>query len=368
MMFSVITCCIRQQIAKLFARMIFWFCKVRWYLTRKHRTNTFSTTLPGCIWGITTFFNPCGYTAIMANYHVFRKSLQKQGLPLITVELAFGNDPFFFHKEDADILIQRRGGDVLWQKERLLNIALEYLPDNCDKVVWLDSDVLFENGDWVEQTSKNLEQYMVVQPFSAIIRLPHGVTRCDWQTCHRGTGEKELFHSFGYSMVHYGKIAARFFHSRGMTGGAMAMRRSLLHKYKFYDADITGAGDLIMAQAFCGNTTYERLAMMSVAQKMHVQQWAQDITEGTQCSVHYTQGIAYHLWHGEKKNRRYTQRHVATKSANFDPEKDIIIDAISGAWCWNSTKPALHNASIQYFAKRKEDGESPLTESRSFTS
>eukprot|EP00959_Pyramimonas_sp_CCMP1952_P145771 3051963-Pyramimonas_sp.AAC.1 len=59
-----------------------------------------------------------------------------QGLPLVVVELAFGTAPFQLKPtEDAELLIQRRTDpqNVLWQKERMLNLALEKLTPNCTK-------------------------------------------------------------------------------------------------------------------------------------------------------------------------------------------------------------------------------------------
>ena len=53
---------------------------------------------------------------------------------------------FDLSEGDADILIQLRGRDVMWQKERLLNLALRALPDECRKVVWVDCDVILEQA------------------------------------------------------------------------------------------------------------------------------------------------------------------------------------------------------------------------------
>ena len=65
--------------------------------------------------------------------------MHSQGLQLLCVELVFGDattSPFQLNASDCEILIQRRtgAGNTLWQKERLLNIALENLPNSVDKV------------------------------------------------------------------------------------------------------------------------------------------------------------------------------------------------------------------------------------------
>ena len=83
------------------------------------------------IWAITSFFNPVRYQRRLLNYRVFRSRL---GIPLVAVELSFDGQ-FELTKCDADILIQVSGGAVHWQKERLLNIALESVPPMLK--VWL---------------------------------------------------------------------------------------------------------------------------------------------------------------------------------------------------------------------------------------
>src|SRR5271169_6865582 len=72
------------------------------------------------MWAITSYFNPIPYRRRSFNYHVFRRNLD---LPLVTVELGF-DGRYELTNKDADVLIQIDGGAVLWQKERLLNLAL----------------------------------------------------------------------------------------------------------------------------------------------------------------------------------------------------------------------------------------------------
>jgi len=148
--------------------------------------------------GITTFFNPGRHQNKVDNFRKFRASVSAQGLQMLCVELVFGDHtPFQLrgshegdgasmdgaageahgeadgkqllppHETDCDMLIHRRtsSGNTLWQKERLLNIALDNLPRTIDKVMWLDSDLIWLNDDWVVETSELLDRFPVVQPF-----------------------------------------------------------------------------------------------------------------------------------------------------------------------------------------------------------
>src|SRR6516165_1424185 len=106
----------------------------------------------GRLWAITSYFNPSGYRNRLENYRLFREHL---AVPLVTVEWAH-DGCFALGPEDADVLVQVSGGDVLWQKERLLNVALRHLPDECDSVAWLDCDVIFDNEAWPVLASEAL--------------------------------------------------------------------------------------------------------------------------------------------------------------------------------------------------------------------
>ena len=84
--------------------------------------------------------DPAGYQRRKANYHVFRDRLR---LPLLTVEWS-QTGQFALGPADAELLIQLDGGDVMWQKERLLNVAIAHLPPQCTHVAWLDCDLIFD--------------------------------------------------------------------------------------------------------------------------------------------------------------------------------------------------------------------------------
>ena len=107
---------------------------------------TFPTKLPGELWGVITHFNPVGYRGKIENLRRCVERARAQGLRVMVVELAFDDDPFQVPEELCEHVERRRTHTVLWQKERLLNIGLSQLPASCDKVAWIDGDVLFESA------------------------------------------------------------------------------------------------------------------------------------------------------------------------------------------------------------------------------
>ena len=100
----------------------------------------------------------------LSNFEIFRERLN---VPLVAVELAYDFD-FQLQDQDAEILIQLRGGAVLWQKERLLNLALQALPRQCRKIAWLDCDVIFGAADWAGLVSELLDRFALAQIFKRV--------------------------------------------------------------------------------------------------------------------------------------------------------------------------------------------------------
>ncbi len=297
--------------------------------------------LPGSFWGITAYFNPSRYANKRTNYRLFRQSLKPQGLPLVAVELVHDQGPFELEEGDAEILVQRRGGDVMWQKERLLNVALEHLPADCDKVVLLDADTLFQNRHWVTDTAELLEQYTFVQPFSYFFWLG--------PECTAAPARASVKASVGYCSVHGLNIRS------GVPGAALAARRSVFQTFGIYDRMILGGGDRILISAALGIDPADNphIDAHSASLLDDARQWCRAVGAAGQQSLGYTEGNLFHLWHGSFRNRRYGRR--VRLLADFDVRNDIRVDD-QGAWAWASNKPRLHAAVRRYFELRNEQG------------
>ncbi|MGK7943573.1 MAG: hypothetical protein AB4058_03810 [Microcystaceae cyanobacterium] len=97
---------------------------------------------------VTSYFNPLKYRSRKRNYLFFKNQLS---IPLLTVEWS-PNGQFDLTEKDADFLIQLSSGDLMWQKERLLNLAFSQVPDHFKYVAWLDSDIVFLDQDWVKKS------------------------------------------------------------------------------------------------------------------------------------------------------------------------------------------------------------------------
>jgi hypothetical protein len=303
------------------------------------------------LWAITCYFNAAGYRRRLANYRVFRERLI---VPLVTVELAYGDD-FELDCNDAEVLVRLRGKDVLWQKERLLNIALNALPDSCRKVVWLDCDVIFQGNDWPRRTSLLLERFKVVQPFSHLYLLPH-----DWDPDEERPPGCELQRSAPF-LIASGMPVATCMGTPGRQIGcprglAWAAGRDLLREHCFYDVCIIGGGDSAMLRAAYGCFDDAiRIQAMNSPQRIHYLAWAEAFHDAVRSNVGFVEGNLVHLWHGNLEHRRYGNRYQELTRFQFDPFEDIAIDN-NGAWRWNTNKTEMHDCVSAYFLSRREDG------------
>jgi hypothetical protein len=308
------------------------------------------------VWGITSYFDPSGRKKRLGNYREFRRRLQ---VPLVAVELSF-DGCFDLGPEDAEILIQIRGGSILWQKERLLNLALQALPKTCDTVAWLDCDTIFLQPDWPCTVRKLLDKFALVQLFERLHHLPpdyHGDTpdvfrsQVPFQSiasCYvKGTLADKSFRTTGLSLRHQ--------YNPGM---AWAARRATLELHGLYDALIVGSGDKALVSAAWGRfMDCAKALRLSPRARAHYLAWAEPFYETVRGRVAYLEEDLLHLWHGDLNKRGYANRYPLFSRFMFDPYSDIALTK-DGVWHWSSEKPEMHD-----FIRKRLAGSSPSNES-----
>lgn len=287
---------------------------------------------------ITCYFNPCGCEALKRNYQRFAANLRTQQVPLYSIELAFDNQPFFLAANQTTI--QTRGGDLLWQKERLLNLLLERVPRHFIKIAWLDADVCFRNPSWLGDASRALDQFPLIQLFEqAALLSPDGHV-------------DELRNGVAFSVAHQLSHAKHF--GIAHPGFAWAARRDLLRDHGLLDHHIGGGADSLMVLAAYGWWDHPYLQVYNRAMRDAWLVWAKPFHRDVKGLVGYIPGVVAHLWHGSRANRRYNERVQCLARHDFDPCTDLELDA-RGLWRWSSLKPGLHEEIKQYFFERRED-------------
>ena len=295
------------------------------------------------IFAITCFFNPGMYRNRLKNYIAFSKALQKADIPLLTVECAFLDQEYQLPKDDS--IIQVRAPDVMWQKERLINLGLKHVPRSYTVIAWLDCDIIFHDESWPHKALSCLEAYNVIQLFSEVNRSEHD-SLCQFKSF----GNRKMADP---SLSYHGNLV-----NHGQTGFAWAANRELLDRHGLYDLCLTGSGDHLMAHAFSGEINCpcvdERISVDTIHWN-HFRQWAEAVFNETGGKVGAINGSITHLWHGSIRDRAYHKRNQEFRTFNFDPSSDVYLD-VSHIWRWKTNKSALHEWASQYFIGRREDG------------
>jgi hypothetical protein len=299
---------------------------------------------------ITCHYNHCKYNSRLKNFQVFSDNLEKQGVAFKGIELVFpGQEPELAGIKNIEVIV---GKDVMWQKERLLNILINKYSNGFSGIAWLDGDIIFENSDWAAETVKKLEDYPVVQPFTRVFRMPVNIT----EPLMAGDSWNS-FASVYRARPNY--FMKGIFDRHGHTGFAWAARSDVLKEFGLYDGNISGSGDHVMSHIFAGDWESKCIRRMMSGNKMHhkhLSEWAKKIYRAVRGKIGYVEGNIYHLWHGEMDNRKYVIRNRELAKFNFNPYDDIKIGE-TGLWEWATDKHGLHEWAEKYFSLRKEDGE-----------
>jgi len=275
---------------------------------------------------ITSFYNPMNYRNLRNNYWKFRQELNHD---LTTIELSFNGQ---FEIEDS-VQIEGNASNVMWQKERLLNIAIER--SDADAVCWVDADLLFTNPNWIDELKETLKKFPVVQPFQNFIDLD--------------ADGNEIRNLPGYAWGRFQDISG--YHR---PGGIWAARREVL-EHGLDDSQIMGGGDVLTLASFTGLWTHAIIKYMSMEWRQHSMRHAAKVYPLVRNRLGYVTGDAYHLYHGSLKNRDYVGRWKRLTDYNFNPETDIEIDS-NGLWKWtDSAHPEMIEKVAAYFAERRED-------------
>jgi hypothetical protein len=341
------------------------------------------------LWCITAYFNPAHYRTRPANYARFAAPLRAAGIPLLTVECAFGDDPFEL-PPGPDVL-QVRARDVLWQKERLINLGVSRLPPHAQKVAWLDGDILFTNPDWAVETAALLDRAVVAQPFARAMRLARGEESAP--SDNLGHESFAAVWQRDRSLVRAGSLDVH-----GHTGFAWAARRDLLTQHGLYDAFITSNGDHFLAHAFAGDFTSRCMQSVRQGSRLssisrrtrngrfrallrsifprhmryalhnlpgvrqpnspywaHFLAWGEPVAAQVAGRIGCTSGAILHLWHGDMENRQAGVGRQLLHQQGFDPARDLQIGP-SGCLEWATDQPKTRAWLAEFFDQRREDG------------
>jgi hypothetical protein len=308
----------------------------------------------GVFWAVSSYFNPGALPGRLTNYRRFRRHMV---LPLMTIELAFGDTPFVLGGDDAEFLVQLRGGDVMWQKERLLDLAISRLPASCRYVAWIDCDVVFALPDWPELAMAALGRSQLVQLFEAVHYLRREASDFGLDVAHSYATRIAMAASLarGARVDELLADGDRKAFASTSPGFAWAMARETIERCGLFDTCIVGGGDRAMIAAVFGEWDHViRRQRMTAGHAEAFREWGGRFRDAVDGEVGSIPGDLFHCWHGSVEKRRMRERYEEIAPFDFDPARDIGRTE-SGVWEWTSDKPELHRVVASQFRTRYED-------------
>lgn len=286
---------------------------------------------------ITCHFNWAGFSRPKQNLLRFIRQMRAARIPVYGVEAYLpGCNPVTknFHgwkQVEAD-----PDSQVMFQKERMLNMAERLVPESFTKIAWLDADIFFGNKDWHVETSVLLEHFGFVQPFETAV----------WTDMDGA----ELFRKPSTLRLKGGLPL----HSH--PGFAMAATRDFwVHAGGLFEHLIVGNGDVGVVTAILDKS-------LPSTQTYSPQLFARYVEWNTKVAAfakrkgfRFTKGTIWHEWHGSLANRKYIERNRLL--LEFLPEYAAHGDNGLMTWQPGTPRELIENVRA-YFFNRQEDSTS----------
>lgn len=273
------------------------------------------------------YFNAAKSKRLLMNYFYALEKFRMANIPVFTLEV-YEDSPEI---KDAFHL---KTDFIIFQKERMCYLLEKMIPKSFTKLLFIDSDLIFENTNWYNDLSERLETSDIVQPFS-----------------------KGIWLDITYKKVVKQRIPIAFYQKFGRIdydggiggyhpGFAWGFRRSWFNKVGFFQYAILGDGDTLSSIAWLNYTDFKTRDFIRNA----VEDFKSSITEKP--SICFLDGVIFHLWHGDSSKRQYRERREIFKSVK--DVRDIIRVADNGLF---ELKDDTFKAKIRkYFKKRDDDG------------
>lgn len=299
-------------------------------------------------------FNPFNFQSRNWLYPKFAKHMAESGVNLLTVEAAFGNQPFYHTSPDNPMNLQVRTDQVFFHKERMLNLGrkkLEHLVPDYQHVGWFDTDITFLDPDWAAKAAHSLSLYRIIQPFGESINL-NARDEYDW---HCPSSIRAFLDCRGYHQTPPLPVSETF---KGHPGLAwMARRETLDGLGGLYDRCVSSA-DTIMSNAWKGDVFAFVPCVPSEGMRRYMAAWQLKSDAVVQGHVGFVHGALCHHWHGNPNQRGYEKRWSIAAYHQFDPETDLVDDPSNGMLRWAGNKPQLEQDYKMSLSLRNEDAKS----------
>ena len=301
---------------------------------------------------ITTHFNPVRFNKPRELRHDFIEHMLNSNVKLTVIECTYGDRPPEIRQTDGVNHITVRADTIVWNKENLINLAVQRLPSDWKYVAWIDGDIVFRNKNWAADTVHALQQYNIVQPWVNALDLgPHdSLIQAHKSFCFQYWNKHPVvaegtnwwkFNSGPYEYPH--------------PGYAWATTRSVWTQLGgLFEKGAVGAGDHHMALSLIGKADRSMPAGVTDGYRKHVKAWENRALKVINGSIGFVGGTIEHMFHGSKDNRKYVDRWDILTQYKFDPDTDLVKN-YQGVVELDGNKPGMAHDLDRYFKQRYED-------------
>ena len=301
------------------------------------------------LYAICPVFNPVRFRSRWKLFQDFKKRIIEAGAIPVVIELAFGHREFSVTDPNDPFDIQVRTSHELWHKERMVNVAVQRLPQDWQYVSWIDADFRFARDDWASETIQQLQHYHVVQMYSRLQDLDQDCQPIG--RIHQSFVDGYLHGAITQSGGYDSGYGSRW---PGTPGGAHACTRWAWDSLGgLIDIGILGSGDSYMALGLIGEIERALKPNFHPRYKETLRIWQDRAERHIQRNVGVVEGLALHFWHGPKGKRGYGTRNEILIQHQFNPDFHLKPDW-QGLYQLEAS-PQMRDDIRRYFRARRED-------------
>lgn len=287
---------------------------------------------------VLAFWQPVSYTLPRQHFAATVKRLLDAGCPVAVAQVVGPGQRPIRVPPGVTHGVYRSDSCLFW-KENLWNLAASLVASR--KLIFVDTDVVFERPDWLAATCDALDNADIVQPFSIARWL--------------GRDGRPLFErkSTALAVVRRTEPRPDVYHP----GFAWAMTREAWSAAGgWYERHPAGGGDFAWAYALDGTWSNSMIKnhLTTDAAFWHTESYQryQRHVSSMQFRIGVVDGVCAHLWHGEFQDRHYVNR-----CDWFPPPVDgeyQLTRRSDGLLEWSDPGDAIRARG--YWLARKEDG------------
>jgi hypothetical protein len=212
----------------------------------------------------------------------------------------------------------------IWVKENLINLVLQnHLPQDYNFFCWLDSDIFFENKDWVDNSINLLKENDAIQMFNFGINQRSRIEYDEIPFSTFPTNSKLKGHNTSISSIAYLSGQYDISNFNPHTGFGWGMTRNFYNKIgKLWDYNIIGSADSVIGRSIVQNLSEEQILNRSSLNIIYSEDYGKQIIEYYKrfkdCKYSFLPSRIYHFFHGDMKDKSYVERHFFLKKFNYD--------------------------------------------------